>query len=538
MTGSQDIVFPPFRLEAMHGRLWRDGECLPIRHKSLAVLCHLIEHRDRVVGRDELSQAIWPGRFGAEAAPKQCILELRRLLGDTACNPRFIETVGRYGYRFVGCIGAERTPLSDSASIGPDRLDNPAQDYCFGRETTLARMQGAWDDARAGRPQCVLLLGPAGIGKTTVAETFVRRGRAAGHGWVARGQSVEQHSAGEAYLCLLDALGSLARSQWRDRLVAALDRHSPQWLLRLQALIPPGGESALRQRVQGADHARMLRELIDALESLTRDEPGLLFLEDLQWAGLSTLEWLNAWTLRRGSARLLIVGTWRTEDVSIHPYGDRSATHFLTEWGHRPTIRMLPLAELDQTAVESYLMARFADTGLVSRLLPVLHRRCAGQPFLMSTTVEDWFAARLLAPVDGKWRLTRDLDALAKSIPAGARNLVERRLVGLEENARQTLEVASIFAAEFTTTLIAAVLDSDKEIQERSCAALAGPYGMLTDIGISLEPRETVASRYAFRNALYRDVVYDRLGAVRRFLLHRRVDQHLKNARTRPIVGI
>ncbi len=538
MAGSQDIVFPPFRLEAVRGRLWRDGESLPIRLKSLAVLCYLIEHRDRVVGRDELSQAIWPGRFGAEAAPKQCILELRKLLGDSPHHARFIETVGRYGYRFVGYIETEPPPRSQSAGIAPDPSNNLPQDHCFGREAALARMQRAWEEAQRERPQCILLLGPAGIGKTTVAETFMQKVSAAGRGWVARGQCVEQHNEGEVYLSLLDALGCLGRGHWRGRLVGALDRHSPLWLLQLPTLIPPGSESALRQRVEGADRTRMLRELLDALDALTSDEPGLLLLEDLQWADRPTLEWLNAWTLKRRTARSLVLGTWRTGDRSFRPDADRSATTLLSEWGHRPTVTMLPLAELDSTAIEAYLAARFADTGLASRLVPVLHRRCGGQPFLMTTTVEDWLAARLLAPVDGKWRLTRGLDALTKGIPAAARNLVERRLAGLEEDERQTLEAASILGTEFSTTLVAAVLDSDRETQERRCAALAAPDGMLTDTGLSLEPHETVATRYAFRNALYRDVVYDRLGAVRRFLLHRRADQHLKSVRDGPIVGI
>jgi hypothetical protein len=55
-------------------------------------------------------------------------------------------------------------------------------------------------------------------------------------------------------------------------------------MIQLPALIPPGGESALRQRTLGADRARMLRELLEALEALTPDEPGLLLLEDAQWA--------------------------------------------------------------------------------------------------------------------------------------------------------------------------------------------------------------------------------------------------------------
>ena len=81
MSELHELIFPPFRLDAMYGRLCRDAECVPIRLKTLAVLRYLIEYRERVVSRDELSQAIWPGRFGADAAPKQCILELRQPAG-------------------------------------------------------------------------------------------------------------------------------------------------------------------------------------------------------------------------------------------------------------------------------------------------------------------------------------------------------------------------------------------------------------------------------------------------------------------------
>ncbi len=538
MSGPHEIFFPPFRLEALGGRLWREDECLPIRLKSLAVLCYLIEHRDRVIGRDELAQAIWPGRFGAEVAPKQCILELRKLLEDSARLPRFIETVGRYGYRFIGRIGVGHPPFSNSGGIGSGRPQDSTQGHCFGREAALERMQQTWDDARAGRPQCVILIGPDGIGKTTVAEAFMQKVSAAGHGWAARGQCVGQPSKGEAYLSLLDALGSLGRGHWRARLFATLDRHAPLWLLQLPALIPPGGESALGQRVRGADRARMLRELSEALETLTRDEPGLLLLEDLQWADVSTLEWLNAWTLRRGSARLLLLGTWRTGDRSVRPNGEGLSNTLLDEWGRRHAVTMLPLAELESTAVEAYLIARFADTRLVSRLVPVLYRRCGGQPFLLSTVVESWLSERLLAPVDGRWQLTQDLDALSNGIPAGARELLERRLAGLEEGHRQTLEAASIVGAAFTTTLVAALLDSDKETQECRCATLAGPYGILTDAGLSLEPHETIATRYAFRNALYRDVVYQRMGATRRFLMHRRIEQVLSRVNAGGAVGV
>lgn len=227
MSGSYSLTFPPFHLDVTDGRLWRGAECVPVRHKTLAVLRYLIEHRDRAVSRDELSQAIWPGRFGADAAPKQCILELRKLLGESPHQPRFIQTFGRHGYRFIGPLAAETSPPAKFSGAGSSFADPVHQDYCTGRDAVLARLHTAWEQVQAGRPHCILLLGPAGIGKTTVATTFLQRINVGRRGWAARGQCIEHYGEGEAYLALLDALGSLARGRWRTRLSAVLNRHAP-----------------------------------------------------------------------------------------------------------------------------------------------------------------------------------------------------------------------------------------------------------------------------------------------------------------------
>ena len=500
MTEAQ-LIFPPFRLDVTHGRLYRGADCVPTRLKTLAVLRYLIENRDRVVSRDELSQAIWPGRFGADAAPKQCILELRKLLGESPHQPRFIQTIGRHGYRFIGPLAAEIPSPAKFSGAGSSFADPARQDYCIGRDAVLDRLH-------------------AGIGKTTVATTFLQRINISRRGWAARGQCIEHYGEGEAYLALLDALGSLARGRWRTRLGVVLNRHAPLWLLQLPALIPPGGEATLRQRVQGADSARMLRELTGAFEVLACGEPGILLLEDVQWANPSTLEWLNAWILRQSTARLLVIVTWRTEDGGGKRVGEPLASGLLNEWRRRPVVTLLPLMELEPAAVEAYLRARFADAGLAARLAPVLYQRSSGQPFLMNALVEQWLARQLLASVDGEWRLTGGLDVLASSVPITARGLIEKRLATLNFDERQTLEAASVLGAEFTTALLAAVLDRNRDVQERRCVALARRDGLLREAGLSLEPDETISTRYAFRHVLYQDVIYDQLSAGQRCFLH------------------
>ena len=415
MRESQQLVFHPFRLDLANGQLWRAAEQLPIRLKTYAVLRYLIDRRERVVGRDELSRAIWPGRVGAEAAPRQCILELRKLLGDSARNPRFIATIGRHGYRFIGRLDATPSLFAPATRMDCDRLDRALGTECVGREAWLSRLAEAWEQARAGRPRTVMLMGPAGIGKSTLATAFVRTVAANRHGWVTCGQCIHQSAGGEAYLALLDALGTLARQDRHGHLASLLDRHAPLWLSQLPALIPPGGEATLRERIQGADPARMPRELIELLEVLTGDEPGVLLLEDLQWATRATLEWLDAWTRRRTSARLLIIGAWRTDDGLLEPLRDPRANEWLREWRWRPAFAVLQLTGLEQTAVQSYLVARLGDAALASSLAPILHGRSGGHPFLMNALVDEWVTRQDLARVDGEWRLRADLDFLFRT---------------------------------------------------------------------------------------------------------------------------
>src|SRR5262245_14481059 len=98
---AQVIYFPPFRLDLATEQLWRGTELRARRPKTVAVASQLVDHPSRLVSREELCQAVWPQTVGSERAPKQCIRELRDVLGDRVEAPRFIETLGRRGWRFI-----------------------------------------------------------------------------------------------------------------------------------------------------------------------------------------------------------------------------------------------------------------------------------------------------------------------------------------------------------------------------------------------------------------------------------------------------
>ncbi len=77
------------------------GEDVGLRQKTFQVLLHLLENRDRVVSREELLDSLWKDTVVSEGSIGQCIVEIRRALGDDAKNPRFLKTFSKTGYQFV-----------------------------------------------------------------------------------------------------------------------------------------------------------------------------------------------------------------------------------------------------------------------------------------------------------------------------------------------------------------------------------------------------------------------------------------------------
>jgi pimeloyl-ACP methyl ester carboxylesterase len=115
--------FDSFRLDLSTGRLSGRAGPIPLSPKALSVLEYLAARRGRLVRKDELLAAVWPGVFLSGGALKVCISEIRRALGDDARKPRIIETAHRRGYRFIAELRqAESAPTPPLEPSTPARL--------------------------------------------------------------------------------------------------------------------------------------------------------------------------------------------------------------------------------------------------------------------------------------------------------------------------------------------------------------------------------------------------------------------------------
>ena len=501
----------------VEGRLVRGSEVIPLRHRALALLNFLALRPNRLVTKDELLASVWSGVSVSEVVLAVCVSELRKALGDSARVPRFIETVHGRGYRFIAPVGAGGAPVE----AGP-RPRCPV----VGRDPELERLDRHLERALAGQRQIVFVTGDPGIGKTTLVETFLERIATRGVFRIARGQCVEQNGPGEAFMPMLEALERLCRGSMGDHLVSLLHEHAPSWLLQLPGLVSAADREALKRQHAGVTRLRMLREMVVGIEALTTRTPIVVVLEDLHWSDPSTLDLLVALAQQRGTARLLVVGTYRPGESGID---DHSADAIRRLLEHGESSAEVPLMPLTEAATEEYLRVRLGDRSLPEGFAHALHRRTGGNPLFVAHVTSS-LRAESSETYGGAGAMTPDLETLLREMPRSLSGAIEKQIGRVGREQQRILEAAGIAGMEFSAGEVAVALEEDVEAVDASCAALARRGQFLRGLGICEWPDGTVTGKYAFTHALHLEVLLGLVPESVRRRRHQRIGERLEAA--------
>ena len=161
------VSFGPFRLFAAERQLKKGDEALQLGGRALDTLIALVERAGEVVTQGELISRVWPDVTVEEANLRVHIASLRKALGDGREDTRYIVTVAGRGYSFVAPVTRSTPQYSPSREAAvSDRLQRlpPKLTRMIGRDDTIRGLS-----AQLMMYRFVSIVGPAGIGKTTVA---------------------------------------------------------------------------------------------------------------------------------------------------------------------------------------------------------------------------------------------------------------------------------------------------------------------------------------------------------------------------------
>ncbi|HKH06796.1 MAG TPA: AAA family ATPase [Acidimicrobiales bacterium] len=311
----------------------RSGAVQPVEPQVFDVLVHLIRHRDQVVTKEQLLDAVWGSRFVSESALTTRIKAARRAVGDNGRDQRIIRTYHGRGYRFVAEV--EHEPAAAAPARREDRL-------LLERDDELAELAAAFEAATTGSSGAIALVsGDAGIGKSSLVREFT----------------------------------ASVRGSARVLAGACDDLFTPRSLGPFHDMVPSAGPDV------AAALAAMDREgLLSALGGLLGDgRPTVFVVEDAHWADDATLDVLR-WLLRRlVDHRGLVVLTYRSTDVaSGHPL-QRLLGSVPASIAHR-----IELPALGLEAIASLMRAAGRDLDAQE-----LARVTDGNPFFVTEVLAD-----------------------------------------------------------------------------------------------------------------------------------------------------
>jgi predicted ATPase len=370
-----------------------------------------------------------------------------------------------------------------------------------GREAELAVLHDTYERASSER-RCVLccILGSAGVGKSRLAGEFV--GALNSGSRVLQGRCLP-YGEGITYWPLVEVVRQAAGISQTDTREQARER-----LARLLAAQEDADE--ILKRVAGvldlADDAASLQETFWAvrrlLESFTGPQPLVVVLDDLQWAEPTFLDLVEYLAQFGGEQPILLLGLARPELAQLRPGFAAGGIVALEPLGAAHSERL----------VESLLGHSPVAADVVWRVIDA----AAGQPLFVVEYVRMLIDEGLVNEVDGAWRFSRDVSAVA--VPASIQALLGARLDRLSAGEREVIQSAAVVGQEFSAAAVAELVSS----------AVARAVSVHLEALVEKQlirrqaPRFGLEDDLSFAHLLIRDVAYGALLKQTRSELHER----------------
>jgi tetratricopeptide (TPR) repeat protein len=395
-----------------------------------------------------------------------------------------------------------------------------------GREQERTDLRRAYDRVKAGQSLILAVSGEAGIGKTSLIEDFLGElATRPDRPIVARGRCSERLAGAESYLPILEALDSLLHRAGSESLQALMKTVAPTWYLQVATRsIEESSMAELRVNALTASQERMKREVGAFFQDISGARPVVLFLDDLHWADVSTVDIINYLAGHFADMRVLVLTTYRPAEMALaqHPF-----LGIANNLRSRGLFEELALGFLAARDVDRYLALEFPEHRLPADFAALIHAKTEGSPLFMADLVRYIRDSGGIVEQGGTWVLKRSMSDLPRDLPESVRSMIARKIEQVEERDRALLLAASVQGPEFDSRIVSEAAEMDAGDVEERLDVLERVH-VFVKRGSEYEfPDLTLTLQYQFVHVLYQNMLYASLQPTRRAALSGRVAKAL-----------
>jgi adenylate cyclase len=432
-------------------------------------------------------------RMEALASPDTCYLT--EATASLVSGYFDLEDLGKFPVRGVGDpvrvhqltgVGKATTRFDISRARGLTRF--------VGRDSDLATLESALEQARRGNGQVVGVVAEAGTGKSRLCFEFVEK-------WRARGMTINQgcavaHGRNVPYLPMLQVFRAYYGIGDKDDDRTVREKIAGRMLLLdenfrdvLPVLFEFFGAPDPERPVPQIDPEEKQRQIFAVLRRIVQGDPNVtagsfaVLLEDLHWLDPGSEAFLEQWVDAIAGSPALLLVNFRPE--------------YHADWMSKSYYRQLPLAPLGPEAIRELLVDLLGTDPSTDGLAEAIHSRTGGNPFFTEEVVQTLIESGHLEGTRGHYRLETPIDKL--EVPASVQSVLAARIDRLDERDKHVLQTAAVIGKEFSEPILLAAAElPDSELRAALTVLKAGEFVYEQ----SLYP----IAEYAFKHPLTQEV--------------------------------
>ncbi|MGB2768415.1 MAG: tetratricopeptide repeat protein [Candidatus Zixiibacteriota bacterium] len=376
------------------------------------------------------------------------------------------------------------------------------------REKELRRLDRSLKQAAGSNGTFILISGEQGVGKTALLQHLKTDCQLQGIVFV-DSHCLENQTV--AYQPLMEALRKLkpyVESRCAGRILSELND-----LLSWSKDDPshhPEDRTSLHLRID------------DLLVKISLSLPFALAIENLQWADLSTLQFLEHFQMQKDKGRVFLCGSLREEELKQ----GTPLAKLMEGWLKEKEDRCLRVNRLDPSGTRELISSKFIKSEFPSPFFAYVHQRTAGNPFFIIEVLKYLVEKSIIVLKDFTW--TADVKKLEESeVPDSVEAVLSRNLERYDEKTLDFLNTAAVIGKRFTLDLLRQLKPADEK-------ALSEIASFLTQDKMLTGEEESGGGEryYRFANQSLQSLLYQRVDQTKRISLHNRVARLLEKTGT------